>query len=87
MPDRDLTGLVITRTERNIIIVLSYLYVAPILYAHGKTFLNFLRGSSAEARRQLADEARVRRRAERRERANRILREYRERREREGEEQ
>lgn len=87
MPDRDLTGLALTRSERIIVVALSYLYVAPLLFAHGKTLVNFLRGTSAEARRQLADEERVRRRTERRERAQRILREYREQREREGEAQ
>lgn len=85
MPNRDLTGLVLTRTERILVVALSYLYVAPLIFAHGKRILTFLRGTSQEARRQLADEERVRRRVERRERAQRILREHRERREREGE--
>lgn len=85
MPNRDLTGLVLTRSERILVVALSYLYVAPLIFAHGKRFLVFLLGTSQEARRQLADEERVRRRVERRERAQRILREHRERREREGE--
>lgn len=86
MPDRDLTGLALTPSERTLVVALSYIYVAPILFAQGKKLFTFLRGTSAEARRQLADEERVRRRTERRERANRILGEYREQREREGEE-
>ena len=85
MPDRDLTGLALTRSERLIVVALSYLYVAPLLFNQAKRFFTFIRGTSAEARRQLADEERVRRRRERRERAERILREHRERREREAE--
>ncbi|KAL1584864.1 hypothetical protein WHR41_06589 [Cladosporium halotolerans] len=71
----DLTGLALTRTERILVVALSYVYVAPILLAHGKALLDFFRGTAAEARRQIADEERVRRRLERRERAQRIVRE------------
>jgi hypothetical protein len=78
MPDRNLTGLALTRSERILVVALSYLYVAPRIFAHGKRIINFLRGTSQEARRQLADEERVRRRVERRERAQRVLAAYQE---------
>lgn len=78
MPDRNLTGLVLTRSERTLVVALSYLYVAPLIFAYGKRILTFLRGTSQEARRQLAAEDRVRRAAERRERAERIIRQYQE---------
>ena len=74
MPDRDLTGLVLTRSERIIVVALSYLYVTPLAYNLGKRVIAFFQGTSGEARRQLADQERVRRRVERRERAERILR-------------
>jgi hypothetical protein len=85
MPDRNLTGLVLTRSERILVVALSYLYVAPLIFNRGKKILNFLRGTSREAQRQLAAEERLRRAAERRERAERILRDYQEHLERTGE--
>lgn len=85
MPDRDLTGLVLTRSERILVVALSYLYVAPLIYTRCKRILNFLRGTSQEARRQLAAEERLRRALERRERAQRVLRDYQEHLERQGE--
>jgi hypothetical protein len=79
MPDRNLTGLVLTRSERILVVALSYLYVAPLIFNRGKKILAFLRGTS------LAAEERLRRAAERRERAERILRDYQEHLERTGE--
>jgi hypothetical protein len=78
MPDRTLTGLVLTRSERILVVALSYLYVAPLIFAHGKRILAFLRGTSQEAQRQVAAEERLRRALERRERAQRVLRDYQE---------
>jgi len=49
----DLNGLKLTRSERIIVVALSYLFCAPILYKNGKLFLQFLTGLSREARRQL----------------------------------
>jgi len=83
MPDRDLTGLALTPSERILVVALSYLYVAPRILAHGKRIITFLLGTSQEARRQLADEERARRRVEDRERAQRLLAAYREQLERE----
>lgn len=85
MPDRDLTGLALTRSERIVVVALSYLYVAPLIYTRCKRIFNFLRGTSQEARRQLAAEERLRRALERRERAQRVLRDYQEHLERQGE--
>jgi hypothetical protein len=85
MPDRNLTGLALTRSERILVVALSYLYVAPRIIAHGKRIITFLLGTSQEARRQLADEERVRRRVERRERAQRVLAAYQEQLQRERE--
>lgn len=78
MPDRNLTGLALTRCERILVVALSYLYVAPIIFARGKRILAFLRGTSQEAQRQVAAEERLRRALERRERAQRVLRDYQE---------
>lgn len=78
MPDRNLTGLALTRSERILVVALSYLYVAPVIFARGKRILAFLRGTSQEAQRQVAAEERLRRALERRERAQRVLRDYQE---------
>jgi hypothetical protein len=78
MPDRNLTGLALTRSERILVVALSYLYVAPLIFARGKRILAFLRGTSQEAQRQVAAEERLRRALERRERAQRVLRDYQE---------
>ena len=86
MPDRNLTFLSLTLSERILVVSFSYIYFAPRIFAHGKRIITFLLGTSQEARRQLADEERVRRRVERRERAERVLEAYQEqlRREREA---
>ena len=86
MPDRNLTGLALTRSERILVVALSYLYVAPLIFARGKRILAFLRGTSQEAQRQVAAEERLRRALERRERAQRVLRDYQESLARAGEE-
>ena len=78
MPDRNLTGLALTRSERILVVALSYLYVAPLIFARGKRILAFLRGTSQEAQRQVAAEESLRRALERRERAQRVLRDYQE---------
>jgi hypothetical protein len=78
MPDRNLTGLALTRSERILVVALSYLYVAPLIFARGKRILAFLRGTSQEAQRQVAAEERLRRALERRESAQRVLRDYQE---------
>jgi hypothetical protein len=78
MPDRNLTGLALTRSERILVVALSYLYVAPLIFARGKRILAFLRGTSQEAQRQVAAEERLRRALQRRERAQRVLRDYQE---------
>ena len=75
MPDRNLTGLVLTRSERIVVVALSYLYVAPLIFAHGKRILAYLRGTSQEVQRR---QERLRRAQERRERAHRLLRDYQE---------
>jgi len=73
MPDRTLTGLVLTRSERILVVALSYLYVAPLIFAHGKRILAYLRGTSPEGQHR---QERLRRALERRERARRVLRDY-----------
>lgn len=53
------TGLALTRSERIIVVALSYLFTAPLIYANGKKLLNYLRQTAAEARRELDEEDRV----------------------------
>lgn len=56
MPTRDLTGLALSRSERIIVIALSYIYIAPTIFANGKKLFGYLQAISQEARRQLAEE-------------------------------
>jgi hypothetical protein len=58
MTTRDLTGLALTRSERIVVIALSYIFVAPVIFANGKRLLFYLRAISQEARRQLNEEDR-----------------------------
>lgn len=64
MPNPELRGLVLTKTERVFIVALSYLFCAPLIYVNGKRLLTYLLATSAEARRQIRDEARAERRRE-----------------------
>lgn len=56
MPRSDLQGLALTRSERIIVVALSYLFCAPLIYANGKRLLTYLLATSIEARRQLREE-------------------------------
>ena len=52
----DLTGLKLTRSERIIVVALSYLFCAPLFYKKGKKLLHYLTQLSQEARAQLREE-------------------------------
>jgi len=54
----DLTGLKLTRSERFIVVALSYIFCAPLFYKNGKKLWQYLRGLSQEAGRQLREERR-----------------------------
>ena len=58
MPNPDLQGLVLTKSERIIVVALSYLFCAPLIYSNGKKILAYLLITSAEARRQVREEQR-----------------------------
>ena len=58
MPNPELRGLLLTRSERIIVIALSYLFCAPLIYANGRKLLSYLLSTSAEARRQVREERR-----------------------------
>ena len=75
MPSNDLTGLALTRSERIIVITLSYIFCAPLFYANGKRLWSYLRSTSEEARRQLREEDQDERRRERHQELVDLLRE------------
>ena len=56
MPSPKLSGLVLTKSERIIVVALSYLFCAPLIYANGRRLLTYLLNTHAEARRQLQAE-------------------------------
>lgn len=66
MPDPHMRGLALTKSERIIVVALSYLFCGPLLWAYGKRTLAYLFTSSAERRDQI-------RQQEREERRRRIL--------------
>lgn len=74
MSTERLTGLALTRTERIIVIALSYIFCAPVLYKNVKKLYGYVKQTSEEARRQVDDEDRVRNRREQVERAEALLR-------------
>jgi hypothetical protein len=57
MSDR-LRGLKLTRSERIIVVTLSYIVTAPLIWANGKRLIYFLTNLAAEARRQIREEDR-----------------------------
>lgn len=58
MPDPALNGLVLTKSERLVVVALSYLFCAPLIYANGKRLLSYILSTSAQARRQDWEEER-----------------------------
>lgn len=42
MPRSDLQGLILTRSERIIVVALSYLFCAPLIYHNGKLLLAYI---------------------------------------------
>ena len=63
MPDPHLHGLALTKSERIVVVALSYLFCAPIFWANGKRLLSYLFATSPEARhRQRLQEREERRR-------------------------
>lgn len=65
-----LAGLSLTRSERIIVIALSYIFCAPVLYKNVKKLYNIVK----QARRNVHDQERVRERREQVERAEALLR-------------
>jgi hypothetical protein len=58
MPDSLQYGLALTRSERIIVVALSYIYTAPTLWGYGKRLLHYLYSTTAEARRQVREQRR-----------------------------
>jgi len=56
MTDR-LLGLQLTRSERIIVVTLSYLFAAPLIFKNGKALIEYLAAIATEARRQIREEA------------------------------
>lgn len=56
MSNPELRGLVLTRTERLIVVALSYLFCAPLVWTNGKKLISYIYGTTAEARRQVREE-------------------------------
>lgn len=56
----DLHGLRLTRSERIIVVALSYIFCAPLLYKNGKKLVKYCQELVAESTRQLAEEERRR---------------------------
>ena len=52
----DLRGLQLTKSERIIVVALSYVFCAPLFWANGKKLVRFISQLSAEARRQIQEE-------------------------------
>jgi len=64
MTTERLTGLALTRSERIIVIALSYIFGAPVLYKNIKKLFAFVKHTTEETRRQLDDQDRIRDRGE-----------------------
>ena len=64
MPNPELRGLVLTKSERIFVIALSYLFCAPVIYVNGKRLLNYF----LTVRREVQAEEEEEQRAERRRR-------------------
>lgn len=62
MPNPELRGLQLTRSERIIVVALSYLFCAPLIYVNGRRLINYFLTTSQEARRQARQERLARRR-------------------------
>lgn len=56
MSTAHLHGLVLTKSERILVIAFSYLFCAPIIYNGARRLLAYLLATSAEARRQVRTE-------------------------------
>jgi hypothetical protein len=69
MPNPELHGLTLTRGERIIVVALSYLFCAPLIYVNGRRLLNYFLTTSPEARRQARQERIARRRQQLNQRA------------------
>lgn len=62
MPTPHLHGLALTKAERIIVVALSYIFCAPLLWANTKRLLSYVLATSAEAREQIREEEREERR-------------------------
>lgn len=62
MPSPHLVGLTLTKSERIIVVALSYIFAAPIIWGNTKRLLAYLFATSAEAREQIRREEREERR-------------------------
>ena len=55
MPNPELRGLVLTKSERIVVVALSYLFCAPLIYANGRKLLAYFLTTSSDARRQIRE--------------------------------
>ena len=62
MPDDAYRGLFLTRSERTIVVTLSYIFVAPLIYAGGKKILQYVYGITTESAREVREERQQRER-------------------------
>lgn len=57
-----LSGLRLTKTERLVVVALSYLFTAPVVWGYGRKLISYLVATFHETQRQLRAEDRDRRR-------------------------
>ncbi|KAH9825394.1 hypothetical protein Tdes44962_MAKER04234 [Teratosphaeria destructans] len=57
-----LAGLRLSKAERIVVVGLSYVFCAPLLWTNGKRLLRYFSGVASEARDQLRDEDQAARR-------------------------
>ena len=62
----DLTGLKLTRNERILVVSLSYLFTAPVVYSYTRKLFGYLGALWQEARRQIREEDQLEERRRRR---------------------
>ena len=62
MPNPHYHGLALTKSERIIVVALSYIFCAPLIWLNTKKLLSHALATSAEAREQIQEEEREERR-------------------------
>lgn len=64
MSNPELRGLVLTRSERLIVVAISYLFCAPLIYGNGRKLLSYVYRIYLESRREIQQEREEERRRE-----------------------